>query len=93
MSKSPSATLLKKYKNAMIKGTLEEYGLNKEFKDKFGKEEYNKGVDAVKKDILSKKYDDRGLVYFVTKNYPNDKLYQEIKDNQTIIGKINNFFK
>lgn len=84
--KTPSKTLCLKYKNALLKATLKEYGLSDkaEYDQAWGgsAEQYKKEVDTVKKQIYNLKYDDKGLVFFVSKNFPKDKFYQELREKQ-----------
>lgn len=82
--KCPPKTLVKKYKNALFKETLKEFGLDNKEKllKSMSKEQYQKEVDYIKSMVEAKKSDDRGLVFFVAKTYPKDKYYQELREKQ-----------
>lgn len=92
--KIPPKSLVEKYKKSLLNATLKEYGL--ESKDQYVKlwkmspDNYKKEVDVIKKQIDSLKYDDRGLVFYVSKNFPKDKFYKDLREKQKY--KIFKFF-
>lgn len=84
ISKGPSKALLQKYKDCLIKANLKEFGLdNKDEAMKYlTPERYKTEVDGAKKQVNDLKYDNRGLVFYISKNFPKDKFYQDLREKQ-----------
>ncbi len=83
-SEAPPQYLLKKYKSSLFKATLKEFDLDDKKKalKSMSDDDYKKSIEFLKKQIDTKKYNDSGLVYYVTKNFPKDKRYKAIKEAQ-----------